>query len=73
VWTCRSFAGDELAQLEVLAHHHQRLRRVIQDAEHLAGVGARVDIVAIDVERDGAAAFDRIVEARLESPAKDVQ
>jgi putative CocE/NonD family hydrolase len=65
--TCRSFAGDELAQLDVFAHHHQRLGGVVEDAEEIAGVVLRVDVLAVDVERDGTAAFDRVVEPRLEA------
>src|SRR5687768_7312702 len=49
--TCRSFSGNKLPQLQILAHHHQRLRGVVEDAEQIAVLGARVDVFAIDVER----------------------
>ena len=71
--TCRSFARDELTELDVLAHHHQRLGGVVEDAEEIAGLVAGVDILAVDEERDRAAAFDRFVETRLETGLQDLQ
>jgi hypothetical protein len=69
--TCRSFAGDELTELDVLAHHHQRLGGVIEDAEQIAGVVACVDVVSVNEERDGTAALDRVIKPGLETGLQD--
>src|SRR5687767_262868 len=71
--TCRSFSGNKLPQLQILAHHHQRLRGVVEDAEQIAVLGARVDVFAIDVERHRPAPFNRVVEARLEARSENRQ
>ena len=71
--TRRPFAGDQLTELDVLTHHHQRLRGIVEDAEQIALVVAGVDILTIDEQGHGPAAFDRLIQPRLEPALQNLQ
>ena len=57
----------------VLAHHQQRLLRVLEHVVDLAGLGPREDLLAVDEERDRPAAFDGFEQPDLEARAQHVE
>jgi hypothetical protein len=54
--TCRSFARGELAELDLVAQQ-QRLRGIVEQAEEIAGIVARVNGVAVSEQDDGPASL----------------
>src|SRR5712671_3619499 len=63
----------QFLQQPFVSHHQQRLRRLVQQVEKLAAIGAGVNVASIGEELHTSAAAGGVKQPRVEPPAQRFQ